>query len=127
MAIERVGSEGLEPSIRNDSAILTVESEPTREDQIRNAADIIIRDEEILIDAEIDAEPDPEEELSFDSNLADVIDSSILLSISRDILASIEADKTSRSEWEDTYKDGLKYLGMKFDEARSTRLREVLA
>ena len=120
MAIERVGSEGLEPSIRNDSAILTVESEPTREDQIRNAADIIIRDEEILIDAEIDAEPDPEEELSFDSNLADVIDSSILLSISRDILASIEADKTSRSEWEDTYKDGLKYLGMKFDEARST-------
>jgi len=120
MAIERVGSEGLEPSIRNDSAILTVESEPTREDQIRNAADIIIRDEEILIDAEIDPEPDPEEELSFDSNLADVIDSSILLSISRDILASIEADKTSRSEWEDTYKDGLKYLGMKFDEARST-------
>ena len=27
--------------------------------------------------------------------------------------------KQSRSEWEKTYKEGLEYLGMKFDEQRS--------
>ena len=39
--------------------------------------------------------------------------------MSSDILSSIDQDKQSRSEWEKTYTDGLKYLGMKFDESRS--------
>ena len=34
-------------------------------------------------------------------------------------MAGIEADKASREDWEKTYTDGLKYLGMKFDEDRS--------
>ena len=43
----------------------------------------------------------------------------ILGSIANDLLSSIKGDKQSRSEWEKTYTDGLKYLGMKFDEGRS--------
>ena len=40
--------------------------------------------------------------------------------VSKEILAGVEQDKESRSEWERTYLDGLKYLGMKFDEARTS-------
>ena len=57
--------------------------------------------------------------MAFDANLVDFIDDSELQKVSGDILSSIRHDKESRSEWEKTYVDGLKYLGMKFDEARS--------
>jgi hypothetical protein len=57
--------------------------------------------------------------MSFDANLVDFIDESILEKISNDLLDAIQTDKQSRSEWEKTYTDGLKYLGMKFDETRS--------
>jgi len=62
-----------------------------------------------------------EEELAmgFDDNLAEFIDESELNKIASDLIAGIEADKSSREDWEKTYKDGLKYLGMKFDEDRS--------
>jgi len=55
----------------------------------------------------------------FESNLAESIDESELNKIASDLVAGIEADKSSREDWEKTYKDGLKYLGMKFDEDRS--------
>ena len=62
-----------------------------------------------------------EEEISvgFDDNLAELIDESELNQIASDLMAGIEADKASREDWEKTYTDGLKYLGMKFDEDRS--------
>jgi hypothetical protein len=43
-----------------------------------------------------------------------------LMRLSKEVLANIESDKDSRSEWEKTYVDGLKYLGMKFDESRNS-------
>tara|TARA_R100001163_G_scaffold15742_2_gene14219 strand:- start:2806 stop:5262 length:2457 start_codon:yes stop_codon:yes gene_type:complete len=55
----------------------------------------------------------------FESNLAEAIDESELNKIASDLVAGIEADKSSRADWEKTYKDGLKYLGMKFDDERS--------
>ncbi len=55
----------------------------------------------------------------FDDNLAESIEESELKKIASDLIAGIEADKSSREDWEKTYKDGLKYLGMKFDEDRS--------
>ena len=55
----------------------------------------------------------------FESNLAESIDESELNKIASDLVAGIEADKSSRADWEKTYKDGLKYLGMKFDDERS--------
>ena len=39
--------------------------------------------------------------------------------LSSSILSSIQADRESRSDWEKTYVDGLKYLGMRFEETRS--------
>ena len=64
-------------------------------------------------------EPPAQDQSAFDANLVDFIDESELQSLSSDILSSIRQDKDSRSEWEKTYVDGLKYLGMKFDESRS--------
>jgi len=58
-------------------------------------------------------------EITFDSNLAEALPEEELDQISSNLIASIEADKSSRKDWEKTYTDGLKYLGMKFDEDRS--------
>ena len=55
--------------------------------------------------------------VAFDGNLADVIDSSVLGRISSDLVGSIEDDLSSRQDWEDTYKQGLEFLGMKTEEA----------
>ena len=55
----------------------------------------------------------------FDSNLAEVLDPQDLRNISNELIAGIEKDKASREDWEKTYKDGLEYLGMRFDVERS--------
>ena len=55
----------------------------------------------------------------FDANLAEAIDPNELNTIAIELVAGIEKDKSSREDWEKTYTDGLKYLGMKFDQERS--------
>ena len=57
--------------------------------------------------------------VGFDDNLAEALEESELDKIASDLIAGIEADKSSREDWEKTYTDGLKYLGMKFDDDRS--------
>ena len=56
---------------------------------------------------------------SFESNLAEVIDEMELMLIASEIEEYFEEDRQSRQDWEKTYTDGLKYLGMKFDDERS--------
>ena len=58
-------------------------------------------------------------ETGFDENLAEVLDDQQLANISNELIAGIEKDKASREDWEKTYKDGLEYLGMRFDAERS--------
>jgi len=60
-----------------------------------------------------------EVETDFDSNLAEILDPQELRVISNELIAGIEKDKASRDDWEKTYKDGLEYLGMRFDAERS--------
>jgi hypothetical protein len=118
MAIEKMlGTEG-DPDIIPLSKQITVTPELSREDMIREAAQILVSEEEILIDDEIDAVPE-KAQIPFDSNLVDFLDKSDLGKLASDVLESIDSDKESRSDWEKTYVDGLKYLGMKFDETRS--------
>ena len=121
MAIERreqqLGTAD-DPSIIPLSKEVEVIPDPSREDQIREAAEILVIEEGILPDDEIDAVPE-QPVGDFNENLADKLDQFELSSLASDVLASIKADKESRSEWEKTYTDGLKYLGMKFDESRS--------
>mgnify|MGYP003111623107 CR=1 FL=1 len=117
MAIERV-IRGEVPEVVDETTIMEVTPEPTREDQVREAAMILINEEGILVDDEIDQEPESPD-VPFDANLVDYLDRSELRELAGDVIQSIDADKESRSEWEQTYTEGLKYLGMKFDETRS--------
>lgn len=57
--------------------------------------------------------------LGFGENLAEVVSDSELDKIYIELTAAIENDKSAREDWEKTYTDGLKYLGMKFEEGRS--------
>ena len=68
----------------------------------------------VVGDYEDEMEPRPE--VPFDGNLADVIDEAELGRISSDLVGSIEDDLSSREDWEDTYKKGLEFLGMKTEE-----------
>lgn len=92
--------------------------EPSREDQVRDAAMVLVSEEGLLIDDEIDAVPEMPQ-ATHDENLVEYIDRSDLSTLAGDVLSSIKADKESRSDWEKTYVDGLKYLGMRFDDTRS--------
>ena len=117
MAIEKALGTENNPDIRVQGSSVEVMPEETRQDQISNAAQILVNEEEILLDDEMLEEPAPQ--MDFNANLVDFVDESTLQKISSDLLSSIKSDKQSRSEWEKTYTDGLQYLGMKFDESRS--------
>ena len=121
MAIERkeLGTD-TNPDVMPMGNAMTVIPEPSRQDQIRQAAEILVADDAILIDDEIDAPVMEAAQAPFTANLVDQIDDADLMVVSKEILAGIEQDKESRAEWERTYLDGLKYLGMKFDEARTS-------
>jgi|TARA_R110002020_G_scaffold85949_4_gene212081 hypothetical protein len=58
----------------------------------------------------------PLEDTDFYANLAETMDDQDLASIKNDLMGNVEADKDSRREWEKTYRDGLEYLGMKYEE-----------
>ena len=117
MAVEKqLGTES-DISIKKQGSAVTIQPEESRSDQIKQAAEILVNEEQVLIDSEMVDEPEPLQD--FNMNLVDVLEENVLQKISHDLLSSIRSDKESRSEWERTYTDGLKYLGMKFDESRS--------
>ena len=60
-----------------------------------------------------------EEGPAFNDNLAEHIDDSDLHSVSSDLMGAVEADRTSRKDWEQTYIRGLELLGLRIEE-RST-------
>ena len=55
-------------------------------------------------------------ETEFDSNLAEVIDDNELRTIAVDLIAKFDADKSSRSDWEQTYDEGLDQLGLEIED-----------
>jgi len=64
---------------------------------------------------EIDLMP-KDEELNFDANLAEEMDSGELQKVASDIVEMVDADINSRKEWVDMYVKGLDVLGMKYEE-----------
>ena len=58
----------------------------------------------------------PVDDTDFSANLADAMDDSDLNSVKNDLMGNVEDDKESRSDWEKTYREGLEYLGMKYEE-----------
>ena len=58
----------------------------------------------------------PVDDTDFYSNLAEQLESSDLSTIKNDLMANVDYDKDSRSDWEKTYREGLEQLGMKYEE-----------
>lgn len=53
---------------------------------------------------------------AFNENLAEKLKDSILTGIAANIISAIEQDKESRTEWEQSYIKGMKYLGWKLED-----------
>jgi len=88
--------------------------------------DIILLDEPPPLEIEIELDEDggatveigAEEatEVDFYANLANVIEPEVLAKIALDVSAMYEADKGSRSDWENMFAKGIDLLGLKMEE-----------
>ena len=68
-------------------------------------------------DIEIDLEPRKKETAEdFDANLAEYMDDKELASLVSDLVGDFDKDINDRKEWMQTYVDGLKLLGLKYEE-----------
>jgi hypothetical protein len=67
-------------------------------------------------DVEIELTPDKPTKEDFDANLADFMDDSDLESLGSELVSEFERDVEDRKEWIKTYVEGLKLLGLKYEE-----------
>jgi len=61
-------------------------------------------------------EPEDEGSDEFNKNLAEDMDDGELQSIASELIGLFDADIAARKDWSDTYVDGLKLLGLKYEE-----------
>jgi len=67
-------------------------------------------------DLQIDMEPQEETSEDFDVNLAEYMDNSELGSLSSDLIDDFEKDTRDRRDWIQTYVEGLKLLGLRYED-----------
>jgi len=67
-------------------------------------------------DVEIEMYPSKETSDDFDANLADFMDEGVLDSLGSDLIDDFEKDQRDRKDWIQTYVDGLKLLGLKYED-----------
>jgi len=67
-------------------------------------------------DMEIELSPDQETAEDFDANLAEFMDDSELQSLGSELIGDFDKDVADRKDWISTYVDGLKLLGLKYEE-----------
>ena len=65
---------------------------------------------------EIDLEPEEDTEEGFDANLAENMDPGELSTLAGELIDDYDNDIQSRKDWETTYAEGLKLLGLKYEE-----------
>lgn len=65
-------------------------------------------------DVEISIKPGEDDE--FNENLADTLDEDDIMAMASELAADIEQDKNSRKDWEKAYTEGLKLLGLQYEE-----------
>ena len=79
----------------------------------------IVDPEEVTIGMdgmEITIGKDKPEEEGFDDNLAEYITSGALQTLAGELAGDIDNDKQSRKEWEKSYVEGLKLLGLQMED-----------
>ena len=65
---------------------------------------------------EIEIDPDEIEDDEFNENLAEILDENQLVQLAGDLVGEFNEDVGSRSDWIQTYVDGLELLGMKVED-----------
>ena len=90
-------------------------------DQLEDETNIEVDETTPVIEIEIEGNEDGEIEIeikepTFEENLADELSSKELLSIADEVLENIRIDMDSRKDWERTYADGIRLLGLKMEE-----------
>jgi len=78
----------------------------------------IIDPEEVNIhagDLELSIKPGEEED-TFDENLADTLSEDDIMEMASELAGDIEQDKSSRKDWERAYTEGIKLLGLQYEE-----------
>ena len=112
MAIEQgIGAGGVpnEPVVEDNTRMMEVPELPAD-------PGITEFDDGSAVIGEYEEEMAPVEEIEFSGNLADIMDEGDLNLISSNLVGSIEDDLSAREDWEDTYKKGLEFLGMKTED-----------
>jgi hypothetical protein len=90
-------------------------------DQLEDETNIEVDETTPVIEIEIEGNEDGEIEIeikepTFEENLAEDMDARDLLSIADEVLENIRIDMDSRKDWERTYADGIRLLGLKMEE-----------
>ena len=70
----------------------------------------------MLVDFDPEGLSESGDSSSFESNLAEHIEDGELNSIAMDLISKFNSDKSSRSNWEQTYEEGLDYLGLEIED-----------
>jgi hypothetical protein len=79
----------------------------------------IIDPEEVNIRAgelEVSIKPGEDDEEGFNDNLAEYMDEGAMQSLASELSGLVDQDKASRKEWEKAYTEGLKLLGLQYEE-----------
>ena len=112
MAIEQgIGAGGVpnEPVVEDNTRMMEVPELPAD-------PGVTEFDDGSAVIGEYQEETEAVEEIEFSGNLADIMDEGDLNLISSNLVGSIEDDLSAREDWEDTYKKGLEFLGMKTED-----------
>jgi hypothetical protein len=91
---------------------LSALSEPDLEIEIENPDEVRIGADGM----EIVLRPDDETDEDFDANLAEFMDDSDLQSLGEDLVEDFGKDINDRKDWMQTYVEGLKLLGLKYED-----------
>ena len=115
MAIERgvddVDMDELDIEDSSKEILIGVEGE---DDQFIEEEDIQTLDDGTMVFGEADMLDAPM--MGFNDNLAEMMEEGDLGRVFSDCMADIDDDKASRKDWMDQYKEGLEFLGMKFED-----------
>ena len=115
MAIERgvddVDMDELDIEDSSKEILIGVEGQ---DDQFIEEEDVQTLDDGTMVFGEADMLDAPM--MGFNDNLAEMMEEGDLGRVFSDCMADIDDDKASRKDWMDQYKEGLEFLGMKFED-----------
>ena len=94
---------------------MDIEPQPELEIEIVNPEMVTLDDGSVEITI-MPGEIVDEDGVPFDANLAEYLDERVLQQLSTDLVAAYENDLHSRKDWEETYTEGIKLLGLKYEE-----------